>query len=126
MSKRITLIFVLLISLIFLSSCSKKNEQTQNDENKNVQLVNVDSKDLNESDKDLKGVNYKEIYDQLSSKGKWIQVSGKEIGLKMNSGTASGDNDFQKSIFSFITGVNDAYAEAFIDAGLFFEWQPDD
>src|SRR5437868_4959845 len=103
MFKKISLIFVFLISLIFFSTCSKKNDQTtiKDENNKDVQLVNVDDKDLSESDKDLKDVDYKNIYDQLSSKGKWIQVSGREIGINTKAGTASEDHEFQKSIFSF-------------------------
>ena len=126
MFKRASLIFVFLMSLILFGTCSKKNEQnTVKDENNNdVQLVNVDDKDLNESDKDLKDVNYKDIYDELSSKGKWVQVSGKEIGIDTKMGTAAADRDFQKSILSFISGVKDAYAEENVDVGMFFVWQP--
>jgi len=90
MFKKSSIIFVFLMSLILFSTCSKKNEQTvKNENNQDVQLVNVDNKDLSESDKDLKEVDYKGIYDQLSSKGKWIQVKGNEIGINMKSGTAS-------------------------------------
>ena len=109
-------------ALFILSSCSKKNDETTTKDS-NAQFVTVDSKDVQETDKDLKEVDYKDIYDKLSSKGQWIQVSGKDLNLKS---TSSIDNGFQHKLFSLITGINDANAETQSDPGSYFVWKPAD
>src|SRR5437868_5596521 len=108
------------VSLLILSSCSKKDNETAN-KDINAQFVAVDDKDIHESEKDLKEVDYKDIYDKLSSKGQWIQVSGKELGLN-DKGTSGVEMDFQNTLYS-ILGINTAYAQ---DAGLYFVWKPAD
>ncbi len=130
-NKHKSLLFVYLVTAIIIgslsfNSCSKRSEQSLKDENGNeIKMMNVDDKNLTESDKDLKEVDYRDIYDQLSSKGKWIQVSGKDIGIK-TSGSSYNEGGFQKSLREFITGVSDANASEDVDVGAFFVWQPSD
>src|SRR5438552_4945100 len=122
MKKNIFLFLILISSaLLLISSCSKKDDQTTNKDN-NAQFVAVDDKDIHESEKDLKEVDYRDIYDKLSSKGQWVQVSSKELGLS-DKGTSGIEKDFQNTLFSILTGVNTAYAQ---DAGLYFVWKPAD
>ena len=121
MFKNRFLFAIFIASIIFVcSSCSKKDESTKEN---NPGLVAIDDKDIHESDKDLKEVDYKDIYDKLSSKGQWVQVSGKDLGLK---GSSSIEKDFQKTLLSIITGINEVYAETDADPGAFFVWKPAD
>lgn len=124
MKKRFLPPLAILFFLIFLfNSCSKENIADKNESNQDKEIIKINENDYNESDEDIFTVDYKEFYDELSPKGEWIQVDGEELGLKLKTGTASGEYEIQKDLFNYITGIKNAYAEN-IDLGMFFVWKP--
>ena len=86
------------------------------------QVIPDDS--VNESDQDLFNVNYKEIYSDLSQHGKWIEVNGKDYGINPKE-ISSIEIDNKDEFLSNVFGIKNAYADADVDVGMFFVWQPD-
>ncbi len=123
-SKKFFIPVLILIISFCIMSCSKKNEDTSGNDKKTAEFTDVDDNDVNESNNDLQSVDYKDIYDKLSSKGEWVQVSSSDIGLDDKKSTTSND-EFQRSLISFITGVSDVNA-ADANPGLVFVWKPAD
>ncbi len=94
-------LFILMVSMFVLYSCSKKAQENLSEEQKQQQdnsmdALLIDEKDITETDKDLTTVDYKEFYDQLAPHGEWIQVSLEEIGMKAitDESKNSGNNSF--------------------------------
>src|SRR5260221_11871101 len=96
--------FLLLFSIIVIISfsCSKKSDDTsgKNNDTLKTETAGIDNLDITESDSDLANVDYKEIYDELSSKGEWVQVNGKELGMDLGKNSAEGEYDIQRSLIS--------------------------
>jgi len=119
---KITTAFLFLFILSGLVSCSKKNDDTADNEVKEADMVSVSSDDIQETDEDLLSVDYREFYDELAPHGEWVEVKGDDIGVDMKQGTSSGES--KKSIsFSEIFGVKSAYASD-VSLGAFFVWKP--
>ena len=117
---------VIMVSLFFLSSCSKNADQSLTKEQKaqqdsGVVVSTIDQKDITESKEDLTTVDYKEFYDQLSPYGEWVEVSFEDIGLKPP--TASLKNSgINNSVIANILGIKNAYADA--NVAMTFVWKP--
>lgn len=111
---------VLLISLFTFSSCTKDADKSMNKVEQDG-VIQVDEKDLIESDADLQTVDYKEFYDLLSANGEWVEVNAKEIGVnqvaELNIGT-------EKKTFAIsdVLGVKSAYADE--GSEMVFVWKP--
>jgi hypothetical protein len=119
---KITTAFLFLFIISGLVSCTKKNDDTADNEVKEADMVSVSSDDIQETDEDLLSVDYKEFYDELAPHGEWVEVKGDDIGVDMKQGTSSGES--KKSIsFSEIFGVKSAYASD-VSLGVFFVWKP--
>lgn len=111
-------------SILTLFSCkqSTKTDKYGSEVDKS-DMVTVEDKDLTESDEDLMTVDYKEFYDQLSPHGQWVEVTPKDLGLKLK--TSSLENfKRENSLFAALTGLRDANAAADADLGAFFVWKP--
>lgn len=121
---KITEVIFFIILIFSISSCSKKtnDEPISKKGEQQPEMTQVKEDDFNESNEDLLNVDFKNFYDELSSKGEWIEVNGKEIGIEIDKGTASGDYNLQKQILSYLTGVNEAYAD--VNEGMVFVWKP--
>jgi hypothetical protein len=120
-------LFILMVSLFVLSSCSKtsngnltKDQVGQKDTS--LTATTVDQKDFKESDEDLTTVDYKEFYDQLAPHGEWIQVKPEEIGMKPKVVTSNSSSSSRLTIANLL-GIKDANASD-LDFGMIFVWQP--
>jgi hypothetical protein len=115
------LLFLVVLAAMGFVSCSKK---TDNSEIENAEVVTIPDNDLHESDEDLHEVDYKEFYDELAPHGEWIEITDKDIELKMKKGSASGEAGHRKISLSDFFGVKDAYAYDGASFGAFFVWRP--
>jgi len=125
----IKLIIPVFALFILIPGCSKKSDETQADKtqtDKTTQTDNtlVDENSLQESDDDIASVDYKTFYDELSSKGEWVEIDGKELGLIDGNINYAKDLDNKESFFSKMLGVKSAYAQDNADAGAYFVWRP--
>ncbi len=113
-------LMLLIISLFMLTSCNKNADQGSTKEQQD-DIINIDEKDLIETDADLQTVDYKVFYDLLSANGEWVEVNAKEIGVKqvteLNIGTEK-----KKFALSDMLGVKSAYAED--GSEMVFVWKP--
>lgn len=112
------------VMIFFFSACSKKSNEIQNDKTKQIDNTSADESSLQESKDDISAVDYKVFYDELSSKGEWIEVSGKELGLIDGNLDVARDLDNKESFFSRMFGIKTAAAESQVDAGVYFVWRP--
>ncbi|MFA7359843.1 MAG: DUF6600 domain-containing protein [Candidatus Kapaibacterium sp.] len=113
-------LMLLIISLFIISSCSKNADQSSTKEQQD-DILNIDEKDLLETDADLQTVDYKVFYDLLSANGEWVEVNAKEIGVKQVTELNIG-SEKKKFAFSDMLGVNSAYAED--GSEMIFVWKP--
>lgn len=119
-------LFILLVGLFTLNSCSKSKIENKTTEQKSQQdedttTTTIDDKDFIESDEDLTTVDYKEFYDQLVNYGEWIQVNAEDIGMKSKI-SSTGNSGKENSVISKILGINSAYADAAMNTA--FVWKP--
>ena len=127
--RTITLLF-LMVSLLIISSCSKKPNESLTDEqkaqqDKNKDSSSIDQKNLTESDEDLTTVDYKEFYDQLAPHGEWIQVKFEDVGMKSKTIISDNSSKNSSSLLNLF-GVNNAYADPEVSAEMAFVWKPSD
>jgi hypothetical protein len=109
------------ILLAFIYSCGNKSEDTSKNVSK-TETEKISDTNFTETDEDLFAVDYKEFYDQLAPHGQWIEVTGKEIGIDVKSGSSLMEGEQKKITLAGLFGVNSAYA--LVDVGTFFVWQP--
>jgi hypothetical protein len=113
------ILFVFLVLFAMFSSCTKESDKTSKTEQ-----PGGDAAEFTETNEDLLSVDYKEFYSELSSGGEWIEISAKDLGIKIDTGKLSciykDNNEFAASVF----GIKSAYAQT--DAELFnlFVWRP--
>jgi len=123
-------LLTILFSACFLfSSCTKSsNDLAKKVASKPIEeFASVDDSDLNETAEDLLSVDYKQFYDDLSPHGQWVQVNAKDLGIDMSKlKNSAALQDFRKrnSFLYELAGINTAYADADVDFGMFFVWQP--
>ncbi len=128
---RVLTALLLIISLFAFSSCTKNSDENLTEEQKelkqmqdnNLEASAIDETDFTESDADLTNVNYKEFYDQLSSKGEWVQVKPEEIGLQPES-ASNEESDLINFSLSSLIGINDAFASTSANVGMVYVWKP--
>jgi hypothetical protein len=117
------LTIALLSSFLFVASCKKTNDITESSQEE-IETP-VPESDYNESNEDLFSVNYQEIYDELADHGEWLQVSADDIGLnKESSAFKTNESNGSSSLVKKFFFIEDAYASADVDLGLFFVWRP--
>jgi hypothetical protein len=121
-------VLIVMVSLIVLTSCSRKangylSKDQGDQQDTNLSTTTVDEKNLSETDEDLTTVDYKEFYDQLAPHGEWIQVKGEEIGLQPKTASTKNSDSHGFSL-SNLLGIKDAYASTDADMGMFFVWKP--
>lgn len=125
---RNTGLMILIFSLFTIYSCTKTDNAGTSKEQSDVQSGNneaimIDEKNFAESDEDFTTIDYKEIYDRITSQGEWVQVKPEEIGMKP--GTAFfEDPDSKGMTLSGLIGIKDSYAETAADAGMIYVWKP--
>src|SRR5690242_12131972 len=117
---RITGSLIMMAVLFVFSSCTKTNEEKLADkqaDNQTPELKSsaVEDKDFTESDEDLRTVDYKEFYEQLSPHGEWVQVKPEEIGLKTK--TASIESPSKNSALTASYKKDDK-------KGMVYVWKP--
>jgi hypothetical protein len=120
-----TALFFICCVFIFFS-CTRKSDEITNKDETRAKATNVSAlkSDFNESPQDLQDVDYKEFYDELSPHGKWVQVTGRDLGIDLKKqGTGAGNKPTGSLLYDLI-GVNTAYATEDVDFGMFFVWQP--
>ncbi len=117
--RRTLLAAILMISLFALSSCTKKNDSTSNKDDNAKNETAVSDSNFNETNEDLKNVDYKQFYDELAPHGDWVQVSAKDLGIDLKKEESAGES----SILNDLIGIKDAYADD-VDFGMFFVWRP--
>lgn len=123
--KTFILFFLIFVLFVFIPGCSKKSDDVKTDKTTQTNNDNsVDEGSLQESDDDISSVDYKLFYDELSSKGEWVEVSGKELGLVDGNSDFAKDLDNKESFFSRMLGIKTANAEVQVDAGAYFVWRP--
>lgn len=122
MGKTTGFLIIMFVS-VFLYSCSSKNVDRADNktENKNEPEM-VKGDDLNESNEDLFKTDYKEIYDELSGKGEWVEVSAEDIGIDPKN-ISAGESELQKFLSENILGVKSAYADE-ANPAMLFVWKP--
>ncbi|MDQ3019079.1 MAG: hypothetical protein M3R36_00685 [Bacteroidota bacterium] len=119
--RSILLLSILYVALNLFSCSNKNNENINNGESEEKVMSATD--DLNESNDDLFNIEYKDIYDKLSTKGEWVEISPDQFGINMTSSLAPEEFEFQKFIAKNISGINYAYADD-ADLGMIFVWKP--
>jgi hypothetical protein len=118
---KIGLLSVIVSLIIFISSCTKKSDETSNNQD-GIETEIISDTNFTENDEELLTVDYKEFYEQLAPHGKWIQVTDDEVGVDLTGISASNKSPDGKISLSELLGVNTAYAD--VDIGMFFIWQP--
>lgn len=113
-------LLLLLMFLFVLSSCSKNADQSTTKE-KQDDVINVDDKDLIETDEDLQTVDYKVFYDLLSANGEWVEVNAAEIGVRQTAELNTGTEKKKFALSDFL-GVKSAYADASTE--MVYVWKP--
>lgn len=115
----VLVILVCSLFIFMLSSCTKKEEDiTKSDK------TGEDITQFKESNEDFLTVDYSYFYGELSTKGEWIEISAKDLGLDVKAPKTSElikDNmDFIAEVF----GVKTAYAQTGEDIVNLYVWRP--
>lgn len=114
---------LIMVVTIFLFSCTSKNvDRTDNQSDAKNEPEMVKGDDINESNEDLFETDYKEIYEELSGKGEWVEVSAEDIGIDPKN-ISAGESELQKFLTEKILGINTAYADD-AEAAMLFVWKP--
>jgi hypothetical protein len=121
--KLIKYFFLIFFVFAVIQGCSKKSDDQTRTE-KTTQTSETDTDALKESNEDLVSVDYKEFYEELSSKGEWVEVDSKELGFIGGSTNFASDLDNKESFFNRMFGVKTAHAEMLQDIGALFVWRP--
>lgn len=117
---------ILIFSIVFVFSCSKKSDENTKSEKKSgdtsTTTVSGDtSTGFKETDEDLLTTDFDYFYKELSSHGEWVEVKAKDLGLDIKPGSSSNNEGIFYDFFTDLF-VKKAYAED-VDVSLFV-WQP--
>ena len=121
---RISVLIVFICSLFIIYSCSKSENagSTKEQSDQNPEAVLIDENNFTESDEDLATVDYKEIYEQLTPAGEWLQVNPEEIGMKPGTALLN-ERDNNGLSLSDLIGIKKSFAET-AEAGMIYVWKP--
>lgn len=117
---------ITVILAFLLTSCSEKSNDNQINKDEginNEEMITLNEDDFEESDEDLLMVDYNEFYSELAPHGEWIEVTGKELELDFEKGSASSQTTNRSISLAKLFGIKEAYAGN-DEFGSFFIWKP--
>jgi hypothetical protein len=121
--KKDVLLTMILFALFTLSSCSKKSDIKNDQDDKVKAEEQISDSNFTETNEDLLTVDYKQFYDELAPHGEWVQVNAKDLGIDLEKGEGAGESDESGFLLNDLFGIKSAYADDF-NVGMFFVWRP--